>query len=83
MLDFLINNPPPTIPANSTYTTIIACPLVSIKNPVTLDTTEAEPTAEPGAEEMAPEQPVQEQPKDYLRRIHKSVVDEFLNEINK
>lgn len=39
MLDFFINNPPPTIPANSTYTTIIACPLVSIKNPVTLDTT--------------------------------------------
>ena len=57
--------------------------LNKLQNKDSEDTTEAEPTAEPGAEEMAPEQPVQEQPKDYLRRIHKSGVDEFLNEINK
>jgi hypothetical protein len=53
--------------------------LNKLQNKDSEDTTEAEP----GAEEMTPEEPVQEQPKDYLRRIHKSVIDEFLNEINK
>lgn len=49
--------------------------LNKLQNKDSEDTTEAEPAA---AEEPAPEEPMQEQPNEYLKRIQKSVMDEFL-----
>lgn len=50
--------------------------LNKLQNKDSEDTTEAEPAA---TEEPAPsEEPMQEQPNEYLKRIQKSVMDEFL-----
>jgi len=49
--------------------------LNKLQNKDSEDTTDAEPAA---AEEPAPEEPMQEQPNEYLKRIQKSVMDEFL-----
>lgn len=49
--------------------------LNKLQNKDSEDTTDAEPAA---AEEPAPEEAMQEQPNEYLKRIQKSVMDEFL-----
>ncbi len=47
--------------------------LSKLQNKDSEDTTDAEPTPD-----AAPVEPMQEQPNEYLRRIQKSVMDEFL-----
>jgi hypothetical protein len=52
--------------------------LSKLQNKDSEDTTDAEPAPEEAPVDAAPEEPMQEQPGDYLKRIQKSVMDEFL-----
>ncbi len=52
--------------------------LSKLQNKDSEDTTDAEPTPDAAPVDTAPEEPMQEQPNEYLRRIQKSVMDEFL-----
>ncbi len=52
--------------------------LSKLQNKDSEDTTDAEPTPDEAPVDATPEEPMQEQPNEYLRRIQKSVMDEFL-----
>jgi len=52
--------------------------LSKLQNKDSEDTTNAETAPEETPVDTAPEEPIQEQPNEYLKRIQKSVMDEFL-----
>ncbi len=52
--------------------------LSKLQNKDSEDTTDAEPTPDEAPVDATPEEPMQEQPNEYLKRIKKSVMDEFL-----
>jgi hypothetical protein len=52
--------------------------LSKLQNKDSEDTTDAEPAPEETPVDVTPEEPMQEQPSEYLKRIQKSVMDEFL-----